>query len=136
MKIKSIEPFIVHAPLNVDSISDSTHTITHWGVVGAKVVTDDGLEGYGYTGTHAHLATDRLITSCISESYAPLLIGEDAQDIDRLWRKLLYYPPVRWVGRAGITTSQRARLISRCGICAPKGRRPRCGSCSAARATG
>jgi L-alanine-DL-glutamate epimerase-like enolase superfamily enzyme len=94
----------------VDSISDSTHTITHWGVVGAKVVTADGLEGYGYTGTHAHLATDRLITSCISDSYAPLLIGEDAQDVDRLWRKLLYYPPVRWVGRAGITNIAAAAL--------------------------
>jgi L-alanine-DL-glutamate epimerase-like enolase superfamily enzyme len=110
MKIKSIEPFILHVPLNVDSISDSTHTITHWGVVGAKVVTADGLEGYGYTGTHAHLATDRLITSCISDSYAPLLIGEDAQDVDRLWRKLLYYPPVRWVGRAGITNIAAAAL--------------------------
>jgi L-alanine-DL-glutamate epimerase-like enolase superfamily enzyme len=104
MKIKSVEPFIVHAPLNVDSISDSTHTITHWGVVGAKIVTEDGLEGFGYTGTHAHLATDRLVASCIAQSYAPLLIGEDARDGDRLWQKLLHYPPVRWVGRAGITT--------------------------------
>ena len=34
---------------------NSTHRITHWGVVGAKIVTEDGLEGYGFTGTHAHL---------------------------------------------------------------------------------
>ena len=78
MKIKSVEPFILHCPLNTDSISDSTHTITHWGVVGARITTEDGLMGYGFTGTHAHLPSDRLITSCISESYAPLLIGEDA----------------------------------------------------------
>jgi L-alanine-DL-glutamate epimerase-like enolase superfamily enzyme len=80
MKIKSVEPFILHAPLNTDSISDSTHTITHWGIVGARIVTEDGLEGYGFTGTHAHLSSDRLIASCILECYAPMLIGEDAQD--------------------------------------------------------
>ncbi len=103
MKITSIEPFILHVPLNVDSISDSTHTITHWGVVGTKIVTDNGLEGYGFTGTHAHLASDRLITSCIRNSYAPLLMGEDAADGDRLWHKLARNPALQWVGRAGIT---------------------------------
>ena len=103
MKIISVEPFILHVPLNTDSISDSTHTITHWGVVGAKIVADNGLAGYGFTGTHAHLASDRLVTSCISESYAPLLLGEDAQDGDRLWLKLARYPAVQWVGRAGVT---------------------------------
>jgi L-alanine-DL-glutamate epimerase-like enolase superfamily enzyme len=103
MKIKSVEPFILHVPLNADSISDSTHTITHWGVVGAKIVTECGLEGYGFTGTHAHLASDRLVTSCISDCYAPMLIGEDAQDGDRLWAKLARFPAVQWVGRAGVT---------------------------------
>src|SRR5882762_3471131 len=103
MKIKSIEPFILHAPINLGSISDSTHTITHWGIVGVKIVTEDGLAGYGLTGTHAHLASDRLITSCISECYAPLLIGEDASDGDRLWLKLARFPAIQWVGRAGIT---------------------------------
>jgi L-alanine-DL-glutamate epimerase-like enolase superfamily enzyme len=103
MKIASVEPFILHVPLNTASISDSTHTITHWGVVGAKIVADNGLAGYGFTGTHAHLPSDRLVTSCISESYAPLLLGEDAQDGDRLWLKLARYPAVQWVGRAGVT---------------------------------
>ncbi len=51
MKIASIHPFILHLPLTSDSISDSTHSITHWGVVGTKIVTTDGLEGYGFTGT-------------------------------------------------------------------------------------
>jgi len=103
VKITSIEPFILHVPLNVASISDSTHTVTHWGVVGTKIVTSQGLEGYGFTGTHAHLPSDRLITSCISGSYAPLLIGEDAEDGDRLWHKLARFPALQWVGRAGIT---------------------------------
>jgi L-alanine-DL-glutamate epimerase-like enolase superfamily enzyme len=71
--------------------------------VRAKIVAENGLVGYGFTGTHAHLPSNRLVTSCISESYAPLLLGEDAQDGDRLWLKLARYPPAQWVGRAGVT---------------------------------
>jgi L-alanine-DL-glutamate epimerase-like enolase superfamily enzyme len=103
MKIAKVEPFILHLPLTADSISDSTHSITHWGVVGAKITTTDGLEGYGFTGTHAHLASDRLITACIRDCYAPLLIGEEAGDHQRLWTKLSRHPALQWVGRAGIT---------------------------------
>ena len=103
MKIKSLEPFILHLPLTSASISDSTHSITHWGVVGVAITTTDGLTGYGFTGTHAHLASDRLITACIRDCYAPLLIGEDANDHQRLWTKLARYPSLQWVGRAGIT---------------------------------
>lgn len=103
MKITAIEPFIVHCPLDLGSISDSTHQVTHWGVVGTRIVVEEGLVGYGFTGTHAHLASDRLITSCISDCYAPLLIGEDAADHSRLWTKLARSPALQWVGRAGIT---------------------------------
>ena len=102
MKIKAVEPFILHAPITSGGISDSTNTITHWGIVGARIVTQDGLEGYGFTGTHAHLPSDRLIAACIGECYAPLLLNEDAGDSDRLWQKLAHHPPLRWVGRAGI----------------------------------
>ncbi len=103
MRIVAVEPFIAHCPIQQGSIRDSTHSITHWGVVGCVIRTDDGLEGWGFTGTHAHLPSDRLVTSCIRDCYADLLIGEDAMDGDRLWRKLARYPAVQWVGRAGIT---------------------------------
>ncbi len=103
MNIISVEPFILHVPINRPSIADSTHTVTHWGVVGVKIDTDSGLAGYGFTGTHAHLESDRLITSCIANVYAPLLQGENALESDRLWLKLARYPAVQWVGRAGIT---------------------------------
>jgi L-alanine-DL-glutamate epimerase-like enolase superfamily enzyme len=103
MKITAVEPFILHLPLTQSSISDSTHSITHWGVVGCKITTDSGLEGYGFTGTHAHLASDRLITACIRDCYAPLLLGEDATEQMRLWTRLARYPALQWVGRAGIT---------------------------------
>src|SRR3546814_16134187 len=85
MRITSVEPFILHAPIARGAISDSTNTITHWGIVGARITTDDGLDGYGFTGTHAHLASDRLIAACIGDCYAPLLLGEDAAAGDRWW---------------------------------------------------
>jgi L-alanine-DL-glutamate epimerase-like enolase superfamily enzyme len=103
MRIRTVEPLILHMPLAHGSIADSTHSITHWGVVGVRLATDDGLEGYGFTGTHAHLASDRLIAACIARCYAPLLEGEDAAAGRRLWYKLARSPALQWVGRAGIT---------------------------------
>lgn len=103
MKITAVDPFILHLPLTSPSIADSTHRITHWGVVGARLETDAGIEGWGFTGTHAHAPSDRLITACIRDCYAPLLLGENAHDRTRLWTKLARYPALQWVGRAGIT---------------------------------
>lgn len=104
MKITAITPFILHMPVTGSQIADSTHTLSHWGVVGAKIDTDAGLSGYGFTGTHAHLPSDQLITRCIETCHAPLLLGEDPQDVQRLWLKLAREPALQWVGRAGITT--------------------------------
>jgi L-alanine-DL-glutamate epimerase-like enolase superfamily enzyme len=79
-------------------------------VVGARIETDAGLTGYGYTGTHAHLPSDQLITRCIDTCHAPLLIGEDAGAIERLWHRLARNPALQWVGRAGITTLAHAAI--------------------------
>ncbi|MGB0082375.1 MAG: mandelate racemase/muconate lactonizing enzyme family protein [Terracidiphilus sp.] len=111
MKITRLELFILHAPVTRGGIADSTHALTHWGAPGVAIHTDAGLIGYGFSGTHAHLATDRLITDCIVNSYGPLLIGQEIgqeigiapHEIAALWQKLHKYPPIYWVGRAGIT---------------------------------
>ncbi len=107
MKITRLEPFILHAPVTRGGIADSTHALTHWGAPGVAIHTDAGLIGYGFSGTHAHLATDRLITDCIVNSYGPLLIGQEIgvapREVAALWEKLHNYPPICWVGRAGIT---------------------------------
>jgi L-alanine-DL-glutamate epimerase-like enolase superfamily enzyme len=102
MKITKVETFLLHVPVSGQSISDSMHRVTHWGVPGVILHTDSGLAGFGYTGTHAHLATDRLIIDAIQHTYGPLLAGEEAGDIPRLWQKLHGFPPALWVGRAGI----------------------------------
>lgn len=103
MKIVAVEPFILHVPVTGQEIADSMHRLTHWGVPGVILVTDTGLRGYGYSGTHAHLPTDRLITGFIEHTAAPLLLGEDPAEIDRLWQKIYRFPPAQWVGRSGIT---------------------------------
>ena len=42
MKITSVRPFILHVPVTGSQIADSTHSITHWGVVGAQIGTRVG----------------------------------------------------------------------------------------------
>jgi hypothetical protein len=61
MKITELEGFILHLPVTDGVIADSVHALTHWGAPGVAISTDVGLVGYGYTGTHAHVASSRLI---------------------------------------------------------------------------
>lgn len=103
VKITRLETFILHVPVTRDGIADSTHALTHWGAPGVIIHTDAGISGYGYTGTHAHLASDKLITSCIRDCYGPLLVGFDPLETRHLWNKLAHHPPLQWVGRGGIT---------------------------------
>jgi len=103
MRITRLEPFILHAPVTRGGIADSTHAITHWGAPGVAIHTDTGLVGYGFSGTHAHLPTDKLITDCISGTFGPLLLGEDPLEVRALWEKLYYRSEIYWVGRSGIT---------------------------------
>ena len=103
MKITRLEPIILHAPVTRGGIADSTHKLTHWGAPGVAIHTDTGHIGYGFSGTHAHLPTDRLIVDCIIDSYGPLLIGEDPREVLALWEKLHKQSEIYWVGRAGIT---------------------------------
>ena len=104
MKITSIETFILHVPVTRQGIADSTHTISHWGAPGVVVHTDEGISGYGYSGTHAHLASDKLITACIEDSLAPILLGTDPTEVIARWYDMDRYPPLQWVGRGGIVT--------------------------------
>ena len=103
MKITKLTPIILHAPVTRGGIADSTHKLTHWGAPGVAIHTDTGHTGYGFSGTHAHLPTDRLIVDCIVNSYGPLLIGEDPREVRALWEKLYNQSEIYWVGRAGIT---------------------------------
>lgn len=104
MKITGVETFILHVPVTRQGIADSTHAITHWGAPGVIVRTDAGIDGYGYSGTHAHLPSDRLITSAIADTLGPQLTGRDPTEVMALWETMARFPPVQWVGRGGIVT--------------------------------
>jgi L-alanine-DL-glutamate epimerase-like enolase superfamily enzyme len=103
MVITKLEPIILHAPVTRGGIADSTHTLSHWGAPGVAIHTDAGITGYGFSGTHAHLPTDRLIVDCIVNSFGPLLIGADPTEVIALWETLHKRSEIYWVGRAGIT---------------------------------
>lgn len=103
MKIIDLDTFILHVPVTRQGIADSVHALSHWGVVGCRIHTDTGLTGYGYTGTHAQLESDRLITACIEKCLKPLLLEEEPTATEHLWQKMAYDSPLQWVGRAGLT---------------------------------
>jgi len=103
MKIQGVTPFIMHIPVTGNQISDSTHTISHWGVVGVRIRSSGGKEGFGFTGTHAQVSSDRLISRLLSDVYAPLLEGRLLEDHQSIWGDLFHFPPLQWVGRAGLT---------------------------------
>jgi L-alanine-DL-glutamate epimerase-like enolase superfamily enzyme len=102
MKIRKIEPFILHVPIAQQQISDATNTISHWGIVGAKITTDTGMVGYGYTATHAEITGDRAIARIIRDALAPQLIGKNPVEVNTLWHEMYNRANLRWVGRAGI----------------------------------
>lgn len=102
MKITTIEPFILHVPIAQKQIADATNSISHWGIVGAKISTNTGIVGYGYTSTHAHTTGDRAIANLISDALASQIMGENPIEVNKLWHKMYNQANLRWVGRAGI----------------------------------
>ncbi|SDX74333.1 mandelate racemase/muconate lactonizing enzyme family protein [Paenibacillus sp. CF384] len=99
MKIVSAQSFILHVPIT-PPITDAINVATHWGVTGIKIQTDEGITGYGYTGTTAK--GDEMIADTIDRYYAPVLIGKDPTMIKQIWDELRF-GPMHWIGRAGIT---------------------------------
>jgi len=103
VKITGLKTFILHVPVTRGGIADSLHRLTHWGAPGVIVETDAGITGYGYSGTHAHLASDRLITQCIETCLADVVMGRNPLEVTALWRGMERFPPLQWVGRGGIS---------------------------------
>jgi L-alanine-DL-glutamate epimerase-like enolase superfamily enzyme len=103
MQIKSIKTFILHVPVTKSLVGDSTHKrVTAWGMPGVMIEAENGIIGYGHTGTHADIHLDRVITSLISDVFGPLLIGEDPSEVQHLNNKLSKYSHNIWLGRGGL----------------------------------
>jgi L-talarate/galactarate dehydratase len=70
------------------------------------ITTEDGTRGLGYAWSLMGGAT---ATRCVlQDDFAPLLIGEDALDHERLWRKL--YKKLQSVGRLGLVVQAQAAV--------------------------
>src|SRR3546814_19288853 len=75
MRITSVVPFILHAPIARVAIPDSTYTITHWGFVGARFTNDNGREGARSTGPHPPLPPYRVHHAVRAFRSPPLHLG-------------------------------------------------------------
>jgi L-alanine-DL-glutamate epimerase-like enolase superfamily enzyme len=85
-------------PLPV-TLSDSTHgEITHFELISARIRDSDGAEGLGYTYTVG--AGGGAIRSLLEQDLAPLLVGEEADRIERLWKRMWW--GLHYVGRGGL----------------------------------
>ena len=80
-------------------ILDAIQEVEHLDVIAARLYTDDGEEGLGYTYTigRGGKATKVLLDTEI----VPLILGEDPLDIERLWEKMWW--GLHWIGRHGLT---------------------------------
>lgn len=70
------------------------------------ITTEDGTRGLGYS--WSLLGGDTATRCVLRDDFAPLLIGEDALDNERLWHKL--YRRLQTVGRRGLVTQAQAAV--------------------------
>jgi len=87
MKIRSITATWLHVPI----AEEKQHT-TDFGRIASfdstlvRIETEGGLVGWGESKAAVGSAgTNHALVTCIEKELAPLLIGEDARDISRLW---------------------------------------------------
>jgi L-alanine-DL-glutamate epimerase-like enolase superfamily enzyme len=70
------------------------------------ITTEDGTRGLGYS--WSLLGGDTATRCVLRDDFAPLLIGEDGLDHERLWTKL--YKRLQTVGRRGLVTQAQAAV--------------------------
>lgn len=97
MKICTVETRLYRFPPH-RKIVDAIQEFTHMEVIAARLVTDEGASGTGYTYTigRGGKATKVLLDTEI----VPLILDEDPADIERLWEKVWW--GLHWVGRQGV----------------------------------
>jgi len=84
MRIKSVETKLYRVPPTV-RIQDSVQAVGHWEWIVTTVRTDAGLTGTGWSYT---LGMGGSAVRAILEDYlAPIVVGEDALAIERIWQK-------------------------------------------------
>jgi len=101
VRIERIQTDHYQIPLPT-TLTDSTHgDITHFAVVTARVRTDEGAEGMGYTYTVGKTG-GAAIHAMIENDLTPFLIGKDPRRVERIWEEMWWH--VHYVGRGGIAS--------------------------------
>ncbi len=95
MKITNIETSTLNVP-NSAPVSEYYPTNTY---VVARIETDQGLEGLGYTMLIGGFGA-RAVRAYLEESLIPSMIGEDPRDVGRLWQKM--YENDRGIRKKGV----------------------------------
>lgn len=95
--IEKIETGFYRVPLPVP-LSDSTHgTMTSFELITTRVRDSDGSEGMGYTYTTGH--NGGAVAHLLSREIPEMVVGEDADRIERLWQKVWW--GLHYGGRGG-----------------------------------
>jgi L-alanine-DL-glutamate epimerase-like enolase superfamily enzyme len=106
LRIEGIEIGHYRIPLPV-VLSDSTHgEMTAFELVTAVITDADGATGLGYTYTVGR--GGGAIRALLEQDLVPLVTGEDADRIERLWQKMWW--GVHWVGRGGVASLAMAAI--------------------------
>ncbi len=103
MKIKKIDPIILHAQ---DTGSHESE-LNVGGYAGFQVVvhveTDEGFDGWGECCTGGEYGESALaVKTLIERGFVPRIKDEDPRDYRKIWEKL--YTDTSWFGRRGLTT--------------------------------
>lgn len=91
MKIRDVEAVWLHCPLPEakQHTSDFGRMIAFDGVI-VTIRTDDGLVGYGEAKAGVgSLGNGAALVTIIEKELRPLLVGEDARNITRLWNRMM-----------------------------------------------
>ena len=101
MKIEFIKTDHYLIPLP-KRLTDATHgEMTSFTIVSARVRTDDGVEGLGYTYTVGSMG-GASVYAMIERDLAPFLIGKDPRRIEMLWKEIWWH--MHYVHRGGIAS--------------------------------
>ncbi len=88
MKIEHIDIFSLSLPFKKPLVTASNNFTVANGLV-VKIVSDGGLEGYGYTDPFPRTGeTSETVRSVIEKVIKPLLLGRDARELARLNREI------------------------------------------------
>ena len=91
MKIRDVDAVWLHCPLpEVKQHTSDFGRMTAFDGVIVTIRTDDGLIGYGESKAGVgSVGNGAALLAIIENELKPLLVGEDARDISRLWNRMM-----------------------------------------------